>query len=77
MFMQIIVYLFWHEIALTFFSSPLFRQPLITNTSTKSNFMAFVGKSTHADWKMTPKEKPACMFHLPLSSSTDLNVSGQ
>ena len=33
----------------------LLRQPLITNTSTKSNFVAWVGTSTKADSKMTRK----------------------
>lgn len=57
--------------------SCLLRQPLITNISTKSTFVALVGKSTNIDSKMTKKKqkkKLSCVFHLPLSPRTGLNV---
>lgn len=42
----------------------LLRQPLITNTSTKSNFVALVGKSTRTDFKMTKEKKTFLHFAL-------------
>lgn len=52
----------------------LLRQPLITNTSTKSNFVALVGKNTNTDSNMRKKPFIYCMLHFPLSPNTDLNV---
>ncbi len=51
----------------------LLRQPLIT--STKSTFVALVWqKHKHRFQNDKKKKNLSCMFHLPLSPRTDLNV---